>query len=117
MNRFQPQNSKTTQTNLIAQMNRNFAVLDRETVTKVFSGAGNTKLIQGQVDDGRFGTLMRVGDTDRFFTGLYQEGRFGTISYDENGVPISLDGMAPDDGRIGKWVVQPGENVLTLLGG
>lgn len=117
-NKFQPINPGTSPSAMAAQMNANFARLDRETVTKVFKGATQTQYIQGQQADGvRFGSLMQVGGVDRYFTGLYREGRFGTISYDENGVPIALDGMAPDDGRIGKWVVKPGQNVIAQLGG
>lgn len=100
----------------VAQINKNFAELDRETVTKVFK-SGTTELIQGKIDNSRFGTLMRVDGIDRQFDGLYMTGRFATIRYDEGGVPVMLDGMAPDDGRIGFWVAKPGENVITLLGG
>ena len=89
---------------------------NREAVTKVFK-SGNTELIQGSIDDTRFGTLMRVDGIDRQFDGLYREGRFASIRYDENGVPVSLYGMAPDDGRMGFWQAKPGENVITLLGG
>lgn len=34
-----------------------------------------------------------------------------------DGVPNTLIGAAPDDGRAGIWVAKPGENVKTLLGG
>ena len=116
-NKFLSLNSGTSLPNLVAQLNRNFSSLDSDSVTKVFKGPG-AQLIQGQLPDGvRFGTLMQVNGVDRYFTGLYRESRFGTISYDEAGVPIALDGMAPDNGRIGKWVVKPGKNVITLLGG
>lgn len=98
------------------QINSNFRKLDAEAITKKF-GSGDNTVIVGKIGD-RAGT--QYGDTPQngIFTGRYQDNpaRFGTLYY-QNGVPISLDGQAPDDGRQGKWQVKTGFNVLTQLGG
>lgn len=98
-------------------VNANFAQLDTEAVAKQFKGSGGATMLNGVMQDGRFGTLMQVDGVDRHFVGFYREGRFGIISYDDDGVPITLDGMDPVDGHVGKWQVKPGENVITKLGG
>jgi hypothetical protein len=115
-NVFKRINSTTSMPGMVAQINDNFAKLDRESTTKQFKdNQGNTMLL-GNLQDGQFGMSLLDANGSGLFIGLYMENRFAKIAY-EDGVPISLDGMAPDDGRIGFWVVEPGQNVITQLGG
>lgn len=94
-NVFQPINPQSSQSNAMAQINQNFARLDREAVTKVFKGPNGPRVIQGALPYGGYGILL----------------------YDDDGTPRVLIGTAPDDGRIGTWVSKPGQSVITLLGG
>jgi len=96
------------------QINVNFRKLDAEAITKKF-GSGDNTVIIGKVGD-RTGTQYGDISANGIFTGRYADNRFGTIYY-QNGVPVALDGQAPDDGRMGHWTVKPGQNVLTQLGG
>lgn len=97
-------------------INNNFRKLDAEAVTKKFGSGDNTVIIGkvGSLTGTQFGDLSENG----IFQGRYQENpsRFGTIYY-QNGIPVALDGQAPDDGRMGHWTVKTGKNVLTELGG
>lgn len=91
MNRFQPQNSGTSRANLIAQMNRNFAELDRESVTKQYKDKDNNSMVLGALPDGEFGiefsdgtvTFLRItkdgivlndGTNDRLLLGKQEDG-------------------------------------------
>jgi len=119
------------------QINNNFRKLDAESVTKKFGSGDNTVIIgkigdstglqvgdssgsyvlYGRAADGRIGTFQFIDERLVRFDGQYRDNRFGTLYYDTNGIPISLDGQAPDDGRQGHWTVPIGKNVLTELGG
>jgi hypothetical protein len=97
-------------------VNNNFAKLDREVTTKQFKDRlGNTMTI-GNLQDDQFGISMLDANGTGLFIGLYRPNRFAKIAY-QNGVATSLDGMAPDDGRIGFWVTANGQDVITALGG
>ena len=112
--KFQQLNPSSNLSAVINQINRNFGLLDLETVTKKFGDGDNVTII-GKIGDKagiQFGTLSAAG----IFQGQYAPGRFGALYY-QDGVPLMLDGMAPDDGRIGHWKVPVGKNVLTELGG
>lgn len=100
-----------------AQLNRNLARLDAEQVVKQFNGANGTSLVMGKTGSDTLGIKATSGDNTSIQFGQYQSDRYGLLLYDENGVPRILIGQAPDDARIGSWVSEPGENVLTLLGG
>lgn len=77
-----------------AAINKNFAMMDVENLTKTFNGPNGTKsIIQGRLPNGRY----------------------GQVYYDESGVARILIGQAPDDGRMGIWVSTEGQDVLTLL--
>lgn len=103
----------------IAQLqaiNNNFRKLDAEAVTKKFGSGDNTVLI-GRIGDTagtQFGDISASG----IFSGRYRDNpaRFGTLYY-QDGIPVALDGQAPDDGRMGHWIVPAGQNVITALGG
>lgn len=118
-NRFLPVQG-TNIPGIVSQINRSLAMLDKEVKSKQFKNAntGETVII-GDTGNGTLGTLIMNGDVPVMMDGKYRDNpaRYGKIFYDSNGIPISLDGQAPDDGRIGKWVVKPGQNVITLLGG
>jgi len=98
------------------QINNNFRKLDAESVTKKF-GSGDNTVIIGKIGD-LAGTQYGDISSNGIFTGRYQDNpaRFGTLYY-QDGVPIALQGQAPDDGRQGSWQVKPGKNVITELGG
>lgn len=112
--RFTPISSSANLPAIVNQVNRNFQSLDSEAVTKKF-GQGDNQVIIGKA--GEY-VGMVVGDLngDAVIFGRYQPDRIGTL-YIENGVPVKLDGQAPDDGRQGSWQAEPGENVIELLGG
>jgi len=114
-NQYTPVNTSDSKAAL-NQINVNFRKLDAEAVTKKF-GSGDNTVIIGKVGD-RAGTQFGDINGNGIFTGRYQDNpaRFGTLYY-ENGVPVALDGQAPDDGRMGKWQVKTGFNVLSQLGG
>lgn len=95
--RFTPLNPSASLNNLVAQVNKNFAVLDNENVTKVFkNGSSNAVVI------GRYSADAGM--------------RYGLLISDGTGVPRILIGQAPDDQRPGVWISKDGENVLDLLG-
>jgi hypothetical protein len=95
--RFTPLNPAATLSNLVAQVNKNFAVLDNENVTKVFkNGSSNAVTIGRYSSDGGM--------------------RYGLLISDASGVPRILIGQAPDDQRPGVWISKDNENVLELLG-
>ena len=159
-NRFMPLNPGSSLPDIIAQINKNFAALDNESVTKKF-GQGDESVIIGKKADGTIGlsfsqeggdeiTIGRGTDGSiglRFrdqagvevlvgkkadgslgviFTdpddkrikmlGNYAANRYGLLSY-EAGTPVELDGQHPVDGHHGHWIVKPGLNVITALGG
>ena len=117
MFRFMPINSSSSQKGQVTQINRNFAMLDKETVIKQFNGSNGEKLSIGKTGEDTLGMMVQNGDVKTMDIGLYDGQHYGLIFYDEAGVPVVLIGQAPDDGRMGAWAVSPGENVITLLGG
>lgn len=78
---------------VVNQINRNFQQLDVESVTKTFKGQVGNSIVQGR----------------------YADNRYGQVYYDDSGVARILIGQAPDDGRMGIWVSNEGEDVLELL--
>jgi hypothetical protein len=116
-NRFQTISSNASLPAIVTQVNRSFKVLDNENRLKEFRSTTGATMLQGSIDNDRFGTLFRQGDLDVMFDGFYRSDRYGKIMYDSSGVPIALQGQAPDDGRTGEWFAKPGQNVITLLGG
>lgn len=135
-NRFMPINPGSALQEALNQINKNFASLDQEAVTKKFGGqnssdkvligktgdntagmtitSGSNTMYVGKLDDGRFGMTMFDADGNEVFSGMYMDGRFATIGY-QAGVPVALRGMAPNDGRQGDWIVKPGLNVIDEL--
>lgn len=85
--RFNPINPDTPQEHMIAAMNRNFAALDNEAVTKVFNDGTNPGMITGQLPNGMFGILV------------YLDGVPNGIWTAETGLKIA----------------EPGVDVLTLI--
>jgi hypothetical protein len=103
---------------LVSQINRNFAALDKEVVTKSFGGKNGTDGVTiGRTGEVTSGMVVTQNDKKVLEIGTYRDGRAGLIIYDENEVPIGLFGQAPDDARVGAWVASGSNNVLTLLGG
>jgi hypothetical protein len=91
--RFMPINSSSTAAQ-VAQINKNFAELDREAVTKTFKGPGGKhSILQGKLPNDRY----------------------GQIYYDNDGTARILIGQSPDDGRMGIWISKPGKDVISLL--
>lgn len=60
-NRFTPLNPSTSQAAAFAQINKNFAELDREAVTKKFKDGDGNEFIQGKLPDGEFGFSFSDG--------------------------------------------------------
>lgn len=116
-NRFQTISSNASMPAIVTQINRSFKMLDNENKIKQFKSTTGATMLQGSIDDNRFGTLFKQGDVDVMFDGFYRSDRYGKIRYDSSGIPVALDGQAPDDGRTGNWIVKPGKNVITELGG
>jgi hypothetical protein len=119
-NRFQSIAPTSDLSTIVNAINQNFAVLDNEAVTKKFGSNDNTVIIGAISGTATTPTRagMVVGDItkDGIFYGRYADSRYGTLYY-QDGVPVRLDGMAPDDGRMGSWQVNTGQNVITQLGG
>ena len=92
-NRFMPIPFGTDPSQMIAAMNRNFAELDNENVSKVFYG--NT------------GVSMVIGK-------LPNSNGYGLLIYDADGVPSIIMGLLPD-GTTGLVVSKEGEDVLDAL--
>ena len=99
-------------------INHALRILDREAVVKQFKGNQGESLTLGKTGDDTLGIKVTEGENITMVVGKYQSNpsRYGTLYY-QDGVPLSLDGQAPDDGRIGRWTVPAGRNVLTELGG
>lgn len=115
-NRFKPIHPGSDQRNIVAQINSNFADLDRESVVKQFKGNTGETLTIGKTGDDTLGINVMQGTNQAMQFGKYNADRYGFLLYDDDGIPSILIGQAPDDGRMGIWVAAPGENVLTLLG-
>lgn len=92
--RFIPITSGTSHEQMLAMINKNFAELDNENVTKVYRGAnGNIAIIEGK---------------------LPYQGGFGSLYYDQNGKARILIGIDPD-GDINLVVSKPDVDVLSLF--
>lgn len=113
-NRFNIISAGADMRTIIAQVNANFAKLDQEAVTKKF-GSGDNQVVIGKA--GEY-TGMVVGDPagDAIIYGRYETDRLGTLKT-QGGVPVALDGQHPVDSHQGNWIVRPGYNVITELGG
>lgn len=92
---FQPLNSSNSTATNYNQVNNMVRQLNKEQTVKTYKQENGNAIV----------------------TGRYMENRYGTVYYDENGIPNILIGQAPDDGRPGIWAAPVGTNVLTLLGG
>lgn len=103
---------------VVNQVNRNFAMIDKEVDTKTYGGQNGTdSLTIGRTGTDTVGLVVKQAGKKVLEIGIYRAGRAGMLVYDSNEVPVELYGQAPDDGRAGSWVIEPGENVLTELGG
>ena len=113
-NLFNPISTGSAQPDVINQINRNFAKLDAEAVTKKF-GAGDNQVIIGKSGDY---VGMVVGDIagNAIIYGKYQSDRLGTLHI-QAGTPPELSGEHPVDGHMGHWIARTGSNVITELGG
>lgn len=92
---FVPLPQNATPDEIAKATNKALERFDGESVTKTFRQARGNAIVTGRLPWGGYGTLY----------------------YDANGIPNTLIGQAPDDGRMGIWQVKPGENVVTELGG
>lgn len=92
---FQPLNSQNSTKASYNQINTMVRQLNKEQTVKTYKQAEGNAIIQGRLPWGGYGQLF----------------------YDDDGIPSILIGQAPDDGRMGIWQAEPGENVVTLLGG
>lgn len=93
-NRFIPINAGTSQEQVLAMVNKNFAELDNENVTKVYRGAnGNVAIIEGK---------------------LPYSGGFGTLQYDQDGNSRIIIGIDPD-GEVNIHVSKPGYDIVDLF--
>lgn len=93
---FQPLSTRNSTGSNYDQVNNALRQMQKEQTTKVYKQAGGVNAV---------------------VQGFYMKDRYGTLYYDTNGIPSMLQGQAPDDGRMGFWQANPGENVITLLGG
>lgn len=92
--RFNYIGATTSQPQLIAQMNANFAKLDSEAAVKTFNGPnGQPVLISGELDHGFHGTAYK----------------------DENGNTVKLVGFDAS-GEFVEITVKDGEDAYTVLG-
>lgn len=89
-NRFTPINNIQNTKSALQIVNKNFLALDAEAFTKTISNNGNSQMVSGKL----------------------QNGRYGEIFYDAGGMPRILIGQAPNDGRPGIWITKEGFNVL-----
>lgn len=115
-NAFLPLNENAPTAQLVAQINSNFSKIDAEVTTKQFKDNNGNTMIIGNLQNSQFGMSLLDKNGTGLFIGQYAPGRFAKIAY-QSGVAVSLDGMSPDDGRIGYWVAKPGQDVIKLLGG
>lgn len=93
-NRFLPITAGTSDAQTLALINKNFAELDNESVTKVYRGQnGHNAIVEGKLP--------------------YENG-FGSLFYDENGVPRMVIGLLPD-GTMGMVVSKENVDVLSLF--
>lgn len=91
-NRFTPLNPNSDMSNMVNQINQNFAQLDNENVTKVFKGANSdNKLIEGRLPNS-------LG--------------YGMILYDANGLP-SIYMAVDNSGNPIMKVAKPGKDATT----
>jgi len=91
----------------------------------VFSDGTNKRMIIGYQKDGfgegkDFGIKVSVDGVDVNDATdeqlLFKMDLASWVWYN-GGIPNTLIGASPDDGRAGIWTAKPGQNVRTLLGG
>lgn len=93
-NRFIPITGGTSPDQQLAMINKNFAELDSENVTKVYRGAnGQVAIIEGK---------------------LPYAGGFGTLQYDSEGNSRIIIGIDPD-GEVNIHVSKAGYNIVDLF--
>ena len=114
VNFVNPSASKGAQ---VQAMNQALRILDNEAVVKKFNGNSGESLLIGKTGGTTLGIQAKQGDNVAMQVGKYDDSHYGLLFYDADGVPIILIGQAPDDGRMGMWQAEPGQNVITLLGG
>ena len=89
-NRFTPIDSSQSTKTALQIANKNFMALDAETFTKTITNNGNSQMVSGRL----------------------QNGRYGEVFYDASGMPRILIGQAPGNGRPGIWITKAGFDVL-----
>lgn len=93
-NRFTPITGNTSQAQILAMINKNFAELDNENVTKVYRGKdGNIAIIEGK---------------------LPYPGGFGTMQYDSDSNSRIILGIDPD-GNVGLHISKDGYDMVDLF--
>jgi hypothetical protein len=91
--RFNPIGGNASFSEALPVINGNFAQLDQEAVTKVFKQASGNAIIEGK---------------------LPYDGGYGSLYYDQNGVPSIVIGILPD-GTTGIAIAKPGQDVLSAF--
>jgi hypothetical protein len=91
--RYNPIGGNSSFSEALPVINSNFAQLDQEAVTKTFKQASGNAIITGK---------------------LPYDGGYGTLYYDQNGIPSIVIGIMPD-GTTDFVVAKPGQNVLDLF--
>lgn len=109
----------------IAALNRIIDIINSYQQQIVFADGQNKRMLIGYQENG-------WGSGKDFGIKISQEGvDVATASDDQllfsmdveswvwynGGIPNTLVGASPDDGRAGIWTAKPGQNVKTLLGG
>lgn len=98
-NRFTPLNPSTSQAAAFAQINKNFAELDREAVTKKFKDGDGNDLLIGKTGDQTFGMKMSTEDST-IEVGKLSSGEYG-FSFSDGTVTflkMTKDGLVLNDG-------------------
>lgn len=92
--RFLPITSGTSREQTLSIINKNFAELDNENITKVYRGAnGRVAIIEGK---------------------LPYSGGFGTLQYDQSGTARIIIGIDPD-GEVNIHVSKEGYDIVSLF--
>lgn len=78
-NRFLPITEGTSQSQLLSMLNKNFAELDSDNVTKVFQGDNKQPaVVVGKLPDGRYGIYFSDGTVTTIITASGFEQNDGT---------------------------------------
>jgi len=109
----------------IAAINRIIDIINAFQQSITFSDGTSKRMIIGYQKDGwgvgkDFGIKIsqegvdvnEADDTELLFSMDVE-----SWTWYNSGIPNTLIGASPDDGRAGIWVAKPGQNVRTLLGG